>query len=99
MFGGTALFTGILTLLTPLAARTDYRVLIALRVLIGMASGAVFPSAAVLWGKWVTKEFNELNLYLIYFFSGKDTSSRTKYYSTSSSSWCYYRYNIYYTIS
>ncbi len=49
------MLTGILTLLTPLAARTDYRVLIALRILIGMASGAIFPSAAVLWGKWVMK--------------------------------------------
>lgn len=68
VFGGVTLLTGILTLLTPVAARLDYRALVALRVLMGMASGPAFPSAAVLWGKWVIKkkntEFNE-NFYLI----------------------------------
>jgi hypothetical protein len=49
------LFTGILTLLTPVAARIDYRALVVLRVLMGMTSGPAFPSAAVLWGKWVIK--------------------------------------------
>jgi ACS family sodium-dependent inorganic phosphate cotransporter-like MFS transporter 5 len=53
VFGGCVLITGILTLLTPLAAHTDYRLLIGLRVLMGMASGPAFPSAAVLWGKWI----------------------------------------------
>ncbi len=48
--------TGILTLLTPVAARIDYRLLIGLRVIMGMTSGPAFPSAAVLWGKWVIKK-------------------------------------------
>lgn len=43
----------ILSLLTPVAARIDYRLLIAVRVLLGMVSGPAFPAAAVLWGKWV----------------------------------------------
>jgi hypothetical protein len=41
----------------------------------GMASGPAFPSAAVLWGKWVMKYF-EKNIYII-FFSSKDSTSRT----------------------
>ncbi len=49
------MFTGILTLLTPVAARLDYRALVVLRILMGMASGPAFPSAAVLWGNWVKK--------------------------------------------
>jgi len=40
-------------LLTPVAARVDFKLLVALRVLIGMASGPAFPSAAALWGKWI----------------------------------------------
>ena len=53
MFGGCILSSGILTLLTPLAARIHYGLLIGIRVLIGMTSGSTFPSAAALWGKWV----------------------------------------------
>ena len=53
IFGGSVLIASLLTLLTPVAARADYRLLIAIRVLIGMVSGPAFPSAAVLWGKWV----------------------------------------------
>lgn len=55
IFGGCILITGILTLLTPLAAHADYRLLIALRIVMGMVSGPGFPSAAVLWGKWVLR--------------------------------------------
>ncbi|CAF1348080.1 unnamed protein product [Adineta ricciae] len=53
IFGGSILVSSILTLLTPLAARVDYRLLIAIRVIIGMASGPAFPSAAALWGQWI----------------------------------------------
>ncbi|UJR21148.1 hypothetical protein I4U23_024247 [Adineta vaga] len=53
IFGGSIFISSILTLLTPVAARVDYRLLIAIRVLIGMASGPAFPSAAALWGKWI----------------------------------------------
>jgi MFS family permease len=56
IFGGGILLSGIFTLLTPLAARIDYKMLIAVRILIGMASGPVFPSAAALWGQWVSKK-------------------------------------------
>ncbi|CAF4812811.1 unnamed protein product, partial [Rotaria sp. Silwood2] len=53
IFGGGIFIASILTLLTPVAARIHYKLLIAIRVLIGMASGPAFPSAAALWGKWI----------------------------------------------
>ncbi|CAF3044070.1 unnamed protein product [Rotaria sp. Silwood2] len=53
IFGGGIFIASILTLLTPVAARIHYKLLIAIRVIIGMASGPAFPSAAALWGKWV----------------------------------------------
>ncbi|CAF3872931.1 unnamed protein product [Rotaria sp. Silwood1] len=53
IFGGGIFIAGILTLLTPFAARIHYTLLIVIRVLIGMASGLAFPSAAALWGKWI----------------------------------------------
>ncbi|CAF0896386.1 unnamed protein product [Rotaria sordida] len=53
IFGGGIFIASILTLLTPVAARIHYKLFIALRVIMGMASGPVFPSAAALWGKWI----------------------------------------------
>lgn len=53
IFGGGIFLSGVLTLLGPVAARLDFKLLVALRVLIGMASGPSFPSAAAIWGKWV----------------------------------------------
>lgn len=55
IFGGCVFFAGILTLLTPLAARTHIGLLIAIRILTGIFEGPGFPSAAALWGKWVYK--------------------------------------------
>ncbi|CAF1395431.1 unnamed protein product, partial [Didymodactylos carnosus] len=43
----------LLTLLTPVAARTHVGLLIAIRFIIGFVSGPMFPAAAALWGKWV----------------------------------------------
>lgn len=54
IFGGSIGLAAVFTLLTPMAARVDYRFLIAIRVLIGFMSGPAFPSAAALWGKWVS---------------------------------------------
>lgn len=53
IFGGGVLLSGILTLLTPVAARTHVGLLIAARFLIGVTEGPGFPSATALWGKWV----------------------------------------------
>ncbi|CAF1205946.1 unnamed protein product [Didymodactylos carnosus] len=53
IFGGSVLITGLLTLLTPVAARTHVVFLIAIRVLIGICSGPLFPSAGALWGRWI----------------------------------------------
>lgn len=47
------MIAGLLSLLTPLAARTHVGVLIAIRFLTGLVSGPGFPTAAALWGRWV----------------------------------------------
>ncbi len=44
---------GILSLLTPVAARVHVGLLIAVRFLTGVVSGPGFPTAAALWGRWV----------------------------------------------
>ncbi len=53
IFGGGILMAGLLTLLTPLAARTNVVLLIVIRFLTGVVSGPGYPAAAALWGKWV----------------------------------------------
>jgi len=57
-FGGTRVFgiclgiASILTMLTPLAARTSVAALITLRVIEGLALGALFPCNHAIWSKW-----------------------------------------------
>lgn len=53
IFGGGVFIAGILTLFTPLAARSGIGFLIAIRILTGIVCGPGAPSAAALWGKWV----------------------------------------------
>lgn len=53
IFGGSILFAGILTLLTPFAARLHVGALIAIRILIGAFEAPAFPSATALWGRWI----------------------------------------------
>lgn len=57
-FGGKWVLFGFLglssfaTLLTPLAAQLSFGLLIVLRVLVGIGSGALFPAMHAMWGKW-----------------------------------------------
>ncbi|XP_077990261.1 sialin-like [Glandiceps talaboti] len=52
LFGGGVLCTAVLTLLTPIAARTSVGLLIALRIVEGIGEGVTFPAMHALWGKW-----------------------------------------------
>lgn len=49
----TAIICSVLTLLTPLAASIDWKVLCALRVLQGLSQGFIFPSVHTSLAKWV----------------------------------------------
>ncbi|XP_064628934.1 sialin-like [Lineus longissimus] len=51
-FGVGVFMTGALTLLTPLAARTNVYLLIAVRVLEGVGEGVTFPAFQSLAGRW-----------------------------------------------
>nr|XP_006819872.1 PREDICTED: sialin-like isoform X2 [Saccoglossus kowalevskii] len=52
MFGFGVLCTSVLTLVTPIAAKTSVWLLIAVRVLEGIGEGVTFPAMHALWGKW-----------------------------------------------
>lgn len=52
LFGLGILSTAVLTLLTPVAARASVAVLVALRILIGLCEGVVFPANHAVWTKW-----------------------------------------------
>lgn len=49
----TAIITAMLTLLTPVAASIDWKVLCTLRVLQGVSQGFIFPSVHTSLAKWV----------------------------------------------
>ncbi|CAH1779165.1 unnamed protein product [Owenia fusiformis] len=52
VFGVGIAIAAVCSLFCPLAARTDVNLLIALRVIIGLATGISFPAYHTLWGKW-----------------------------------------------
>ncbi|KAL9965860.1 hypothetical protein ACROYT_G029714 [Oculina patagonica] len=52
LFGLGILSTAVFTLLTPVAARAGVAVLVALRILIGLCEGIVFPANHAVWTKW-----------------------------------------------
>eukprot|EP00112_Aurelia_sp_Birch-Aquarium-sp1_P023445 Seg699.7 transcript_id=Seg699.7/GoldUCD/mRNA.D3Y31 product="Vesicular glutamate transporter 2" protein_id=Seg699.7/GoldUCD/D3Y31 len=52
LYGGGILMTGLFTLLTPLAARGNFYLLIAIRVLEGFFEGVTFPCMHAMWSKW-----------------------------------------------
>ncbi|CAL4122351.1 unnamed protein product [Meganyctiphanes norvegica] len=53
IFGIGVLITSVLTLLTPIVARTSTTLLIALRVLEGFGEGVTFPAMNSLMAKWI----------------------------------------------
>ncbi|XP_064653170.1 sialin-like [Lineus longissimus] len=52
-FGIGVLATGVLTLLSPIVAKTSVYLFIALRVAVGLCEGLTFPSIHSMMGKWV----------------------------------------------
>lgn len=52
VFGGGIGVTAVLTLLTPLAANAGVPVLIAIRVIEGIAEGVTFPCVHAIWARW-----------------------------------------------
>jgi len=52
LYGGGILLTALLTLLTPVAARTHFNLLIAVRVMEGFFEGVTFPCMHAIWSRW-----------------------------------------------
>ncbi|KAK3593079.1 hypothetical protein CHS0354_038105 [Potamilus streckersoni] len=52
VFGWFVFVCSVATLLTPFAARTDLKLLIAVRVIAGIGQGVVWPAMQVIWAHW-----------------------------------------------
>ena len=75
--GTGILIGGILSLLTPVAARLHYGLLIAVRLLMGISLGVVFPCIISCIGKWVPD--NERSSYIGIVYSGPSTGIIVSY--------------------
>ncbi|XP_076041766.1 sialin-like [Oratosquilla oratoria] len=53
IFGGAVLASGLLSLLTPVAASCHYGALVALRILLGIVQGVSFPSMHAMVARWI----------------------------------------------
>ncbi|CAL4146348.1 unnamed protein product, partial [Meganyctiphanes norvegica] len=53
VFGVSMLLGGMLTMLTPLAAKTHYALFTAVRILIGIFQGVIYPSMHCLMSRWI----------------------------------------------
>lgn len=53
VFGGSIFISALLTLLTPVAARIHYILLIVLRVVIGLVNGVTYPAMNVMVARWI----------------------------------------------
>jgi len=52
IFGLGALCTSLFTLLTPLAAKIDWKALVAVRIVEGLGEGVTFPAMTAMFSKW-----------------------------------------------
>lgn len=52
VLAGAILVGSILTLIIPVAAKLDYKALVACRFFIGVAHGAFWPAMSTLWSRW-----------------------------------------------
>ncbi|XP_046329728.2 sialin-like [Haliotis rufescens] len=52
VYGWSMLVCSLLTFLTPIVATTNYIAVMALRIILGLASGAAFPAMHTFWGNW-----------------------------------------------
>lgn len=68
MFGSGIVLSALLTVLTPLSARFSTELLIAVRVIIGIVQGVVFPAINSMLATWVTP--TERSRYNTIIFSG-----------------------------
>ncbi|KAK3802944.1 hypothetical protein RRG08_051700 [Elysia crispata] len=70
VFGLGVLCTSVLTLLTPLAARTSLYLLIALRVVEGIGEGVTFPAMHSMYGLWAP--VFERSKLVVFAYAGSD---------------------------
>jgi len=66
LFGGCILISSVISLLTPVAARAHFGVLLLLRVLLGMCDGFLFPAVHALIARWSAPKYRSTVVALIF---------------------------------
>jgi len=66
LFGGCVLISSVISLLTPLAARAHFGVLLLLRVLLGLCDGFLYPSVHALIARWSAPKYRSTVTMLIF---------------------------------
>jgi len=60
MFGGCILISSVISLLTPVAARAHFGVILLLRVLLGLCEGFLFPAVHALIARWSAPKYRSI---------------------------------------
>jgi len=68
LFGGCILISSVISLLTPIAARAHFGVLLFLRVVMGFCDGFLFPAAHALIARWSAPKYR--STVVTFIFSG-----------------------------
>jgi len=66
LFGGSILISSVISLLTPVAARAHFGVLLLLRVLVGLCEGFLFPAVHALIARWSAPKYRSTVATLIF---------------------------------
>lgn len=69
MFGLGVLITALFTLLSPIAARTNFPLFIIVRILEGMGEGVTFPAMHAMLARWIPPL--ERSKFAAYVYAGK----------------------------
>jgi len=66
LFGGCILISSVISLLTPVAARAHFGVLLFLRVVLGLCEGFLFPAVHALIARWSAPKYHSAIVALIF---------------------------------
>ena len=66
LFGGCVLLSSVISLLTPVAARTDVALLITLRVISGLGEGVMFPAISEMIPRWSLPKYHTMVAIVIF---------------------------------
>ncbi|XP_050412610.2 sialin [Patella vulgata] len=74
LIGGAILVTSLLSLLSPIAARFNWWMLVGVRFLEGATQGVIYPAMHSMWGRWAPKSERSRLVTITYSGSGSGTT-------------------------